>query len=368
MAFASGTSTAWVLTNDEANKQSSLVSINLKTDRSGNAIPLPEESAFGLTVPSMGDSVVLGSNGSTAYVANGIDHVIPVDLDTHSIGTAIAVPSADRVLSIESDQAWVAGQGGLTLVDLANGSTIAYDSIPGLTDAVASPDGKTLYAVASNQLVGFNSWLNSVCAALPSTPTSTSSPVSNATTAPLPSTTSSGPPASDSSGTTGSTLPLVCPKEPGSALTPSALTPAGTDVLSMIDSRSGAVEQTESLGFSPQTIVLGAGGSTASIVGLEGGDAVVAPVDLANLTVGAPIVVEVPANPLQGIEDAIYAALLAAAMLTIIIVVVVVMKRREGPTINEPWKPGPGPSEFVSRRYNPGYGPGSDLDTVSRPG
>ncbi|MFM6974158.1 MAG: YncE family protein [Agromyces sp.] len=149
----------------EGSVTSSLSVINLEaspiTD-SGTPIPLG----------GVATSIVLGADGVTAWVAlKSTDQVVPVNIETGSVGSPIAVgtaPSSVRLNPTGSLLYVTNNQGdSITVIDTATRtvfSTIALPAGSGPIDAVVTPDGRRVYVASlhSPNLTVINSMTNQI--------------------------------------------------------------------------------------------------------------------------------------------------------------------------------------------------------------
>ena len=235
---------------------------------------------------------------STAYVANGNDYVIPIDLRSGTLGRPIAVPEAGQVFPIRGGRLWVIGPSSAALLDSA-GRRLVTLSARWVVAGELTPNQRTLYLLMSTSVDAGH---------LPPTPCDLPRSIDLATST-TPKRYAATPmyinrAASDVPSTGGtlsrsqaqSTLTEVCPRLPGQ---PPPLLPFGegysqADVGAVValDASSGTVESTTYVAVAPAAFELVAKAANAWVVGIECGDALANPVDLRTGKIGASLLVQ----------------------------------------------------------------------------
>jgi DNA-binding beta-propeller fold protein YncE len=152
---ASAASTAYLASDNFLTGEAVLLPINLSTGTPGTAIPLTAETANGVVV-SPDDKAVYGLGNNRAYTKG---YIVPVDTETNLPGTPIEAESLlepkGAAVTPDGKTMYVAvGGAGVVPVDLETGTVGATIGLPdsggyGAVGGVAfSPDGSTAYVAS----------------------------------------------------------------------------------------------------------------------------------------------------------------------------------------------------------------------------
>lgn len=303
MAFSPDGLEAWVSAG------TTVYGIDTRTGQIEKDIPLGTESgAAGFTT---GANLALSPGGSNAVFTDGDGHLIPINLQTGTVGAPIDVPEADSV-QVMGNSAWVGGPDGIWLVNLSTGTIEIYDAIANQAGETLSANGQVLYVTTGLPL------LAALCQGQ--------------------ATTSSVPPAQGSPSTI-SAGPCP-PPPPPSPLPPTVTVRGGNDepMLIALNAQTGAVEWSITSSFEP--VGLEATRHETWLAGTDvDGDAAVVPVDLADHRLGEEVVVETPQQfPFfPGLSSlAAVAGIVVVLLLTVFVVLILVLVIRKPPDRRRP--------------------------------
>jgi DNA-binding beta-propeller fold protein YncE len=235
------------VTNEQAG---TLVPVNLATGAVGTAIAVGSEPV----------AVAITPNGQTAYVADhGSSEVVPVDLATGAVGSPIALAGRPNAIAISPNgaTAYVASDAGhLWPIALSSQSVGAQIQIPTNSDAIAiSADGSTAYITN----------------------------VADATVTPL----------SLSTGRLGQPIDLPAPTPDGIAITTGGaiayVTGDSGGTLTPVNLTTGSAASAISVGSQPTGVAISADATTAYVTNFSAGT--ITPVTLATGVSATPLAV-----------------------------------------------------------------------------